>query len=264
MNRLDLCLKDAKDTGRKMFCAYVTMGYPDIEFTERLIPELEKVGVDILELGIPFSDPLADGPVIQDAAYEALENGAKVKDAFKLVKRLRDKGVQMPIVFFSYYNPVMSVGEDRFASKLKKSGFDAFLCPDLLPESAVELFCDAEKNDISPICLIAPTTVEKRREEILKKARGFVYYVARKGVTGTGSSLADDLQSNVEDIKSKTDLPVLVGFGVSTSEHVKSIAAYGDGVIVGSAIVSKIGETKSVRKVAEYVGSLIAPLRGDK
>ena len=261
MNRLVTCTKDALENKRKLFCAYITLGFPSLKFTEELIPALEMSGVDILELGIPFSDPLADGPVIQDAAYNSLCNGTKINDAFEMVSRLRKKGVVIPVVLFSYYNPILSVGEKAIASKLAKSGFDAVLCPDLPPEHAVTFEGHVREHALSFVYLIAPTSSSKRRNMIVKQSDGFIYYVARKGVTGTGDALASDLKKNVLDIKERTDKAVLVGFGVSSPEHVRYISQFGDGVIVGSAIVKKIKETNSVEKTAAYVKKLVKALR---
>lgn len=254
--RLETILAEKSARGKKIFCAYLTLGFPSIGFTEKIIPQLEKNGVDILELGIPFSDPMADGPIIQDAACNALKNKIKVKDAFRIVKKMRAAGVTLPIVFFSYYNIIHAMGFERFVASMQKSGFDGLICPDLPPEEDEGLGDLLAAAGISMIYLIAPTSSPARRAYLAKHSRGFIYYVSRCGVTGVQRSLEHGIFRNVKEIKKHTKLNVLVGFGVSTRQHVCNIVRTSDGVIVGSAIIDMIKKTKSVSKTLAFIKSL--------
>ncbi|MBU1862802.1 MAG: tryptophan synthase subunit alpha [Candidatus Omnitrophica bacterium] len=262
MNCLELQIQKSKKRGTKLFCAYVTLGYPNVKFTEQLIPALEEAGVDILELGIPFSDPLADGPAIQEASYVSLMRKTKIQDAFTVVKKMRLRGVTMPIVFFSYYNPIFHIGIKKCAAQLKESGFDGVLCPDLPPDEISSLGGELKKRKLSLIYLIAPTTVPSRIKLIAERSQGFIYYVARRGVTGVHAKIADDLFKNVRQIKRYTRKSVLVGFGVSDEKQIKRILSVSDGVIVGSAIINTIKSTRSVRKTANYVRRLVRAVKG--
>jgi tryptophan synthase alpha chain len=257
MNRLTTTIKKAKATGKKLFCAYVTLGYPYIGFSEKLIEQFEKIGVDIVELGFPFSDPLADGPIIQEASYESLKNKTTMHDAFRVVTSLRKKGVTLPIVFFSYYNPMFHYGTKRFVDALVEHGFDGIICPDLPPEEDPAFVKAARKNNISFIYLITPTTSASRMKLLAEKSSDFIYYVSRKGVTGTHNTLAADLKSNLARLRRETTKSILVGFGVSNKEHIRTLVRLSDGVIVGSAIVQKIKETRDVKKVAQFVHGLV-------
>ena len=257
MNRLTEVTKRAKKEGRKLFCAYITAGYPSLKHTEKLVIEMEKVGVDIIELGFPFSDPLADGPIIQKASSEAIKKGLSQEKYFSLVKRLRKKGVQVPIIFFTYYNPVFHAGEDKVLKKLKASGFDGVLCPDIPYGVDEGLAKKTKKLGLSYVRLIAPNTTKTRARQIAAASDDFVYYVARKGITGKQQSLSASLSKELKVINSLTNKAVLVGFGVSSKEQVKTILKNADGVIVGSAIVQRLIDTKSVRKTADFTKQLV-------
>ncbi len=261
MNCLESRIKKIKKDKKKIFCAYVTLGYPALSFTEKLITEFNKIGVDIIELGIPFSDPLADGPTIQDASFVALKNKTKVCDAFNLVSRLRKKGVTLPIIFFSYYNIIYHYGIKDFVHKLVQNGFDGVLCPDLPPEEDKYFDRQLRKNDLSLIYLIAPTSPHVRMKMLAKKSRGFIYYVSRRGVTGARHDLARDLSVNLKQIKKYTQKSVLVGFGVSDKNQIKTICSVSDGVIVGSAIINEIKKTKSVKKTSLFVKKLVKTIK---
>jgi len=261
MGMLTTRLKKMQQKKEKLFCAYITLGYPSLSFTRSLIPQLEQVGVDILELGIPFSDPLADGPTIQEASFRSLKKKTNVHDAFTMVKQLRDQGVTIPIVFFSYYNPILKMGTQLFVKALTKSGFDGVICPDLPLGENEQLEAALRKNNIAFIQLVAPTTEKKRLPILSRKSKGFVYYVARRGVTGKQNKIASDLKRNVKSIKQFTKTPVLVGFGVSDKKQVKTIAQMSDGVIVGSAIVDHIGKYANIKKTASFVKRLVDALK---
>jgi tryptophan synthase alpha chain len=261
MNRLDFKIKQAHASGKKLFCAFVTLGYPNLSFTEKLIIELEKKGTDILELGFPFSDPLADGPVIQEASNQALNNGIRIKDAFLLASRLRKKGVQIPLVFFTYYNPILSYGITRFVAHAKQNGFDAVLCPDLPVEEDQELSRTIKKAGLGQIYLIAPTSSNARIQKIGRASHPFIYYVSRRGVTGIRKSMDQDLSAKLKNLKRQVHKAVLVGFGVSSAKHVREIAKNSDGVIVGSAIVDWAKRLKSPARVAHQAQLLMKSLR---
>lgn len=236
-NRLVTKLNQIKKTGKKIFCAYVTLGFPNLSVTEKTIIEFEKAGVDVVELGFPFSDPLADGPTIQYASDVAIRNGVSIEDAFCLVEKLRKKGVSVPIIFFSYLNPILHFGIEKFSAKLQASGFDGALVPDLPVEEGKELKGALRRKGLSLVYLVAPTTDTSRMKMIARESEGFIYYVALRGVTGARSAVPADLSENVKRLKRLTPKPVLVGFGVSKPDQARAIASQADGIIVGSAIV---------------------------
>lgn len=257
-NRLIQKLNESKKKKAKLFCAYITLGFPSLKATERLLPMLERAGTDILELGFPFSDPLADGPTVQFSSSEAIKKGIKIQHAFRLVKSLRKKGLQMPIVFFSYLNPIMHYGISRFIRQLSQNGFDGLIVPDLPPEEGRMWDPWFRKFNISMIYLAAPTTSPKRLKEIVGHSNGFVYYVSLKGVTGARRSLPNDLFKRIQMIKKISSKPVLVGFGVSYPNQARAIAQYSDGIIVGSAIVHQLAKRRGGEKAAlSLVSNLI-------
>ncbi|HTL48618.1 MAG TPA: tryptophan synthase subunit alpha [Verrucomicrobiae bacterium] len=238
-NRM-LPLARAKARRKKIFCAFLTLGYPSLAKTEALVKDFEKAGVDILELGFPFSDPMADGPTIQFSSEEALKHGVRLEDAFELVRKLRKDKVSLPIIFFSYYNPIFSQGTKTFLKKAKSAGFDGVIIPDLPPDAEADFHRQAARAGLAEIFLVTPTTSPERSLRIAKQSRGFIYYVSLKGVTGARKSLPADIRGHVTKIRRKEKKPVLIGFGVSGPEQAKSLAAFSDGVIVGSAIIDAI------------------------
>ncbi len=257
-NPLEKELKTKIENGKKIFCAFFTLGYKSLKDTEEWIRICDKLGVDIVELGIPFSDPMADGPTIQDSSQYALDHRIRIKDAFSMVKRLRASGVRVPIIFFSYYNIVLQIGLFDFVKQLKSSGFNGVLCPDLPPEEDDRLGVLLRRNQMSQIFLVAPTTTEERIRKITKKGSGFIYYVSRKGVTGKQNKLAPKIKKKISEIKKVSSLPVLVGFGVSSAEQVKKLLKDADGVIVGSALVEQIKQSgKNKLKVRKYLENFV-------
>jgi tryptophan synthase alpha chain len=241
MGRIEERFTALKKTGRKSFIAYLTAGDPGLEKTEALIPALETAGVDIIEVGVPFSDPTADGPAIQAASQRALKQGATLEKILAMIARLRRiSGV--PIVLFTYYNPILSYGPERFAADAAGAGADGILVVDLPPEEADELRQYSDPAGLAFITLIAPTTDPKRARRILRGAAGFVYYISVTGVTGTAVPKPDDVRRDVERLKGMTALPVAVGFGISTPAQAAAIAPLADGVVVGSALVRLIAE----------------------
>ncbi|MDD5724916.1 MAG: tryptophan synthase subunit alpha [Candidatus Omnitrophica bacterium] len=261
MNRIDLKFKNLKKDGRKAFIAFITAGYPDLETTYHLVLELEKNGVDIVELGVPFSDPLADGPVIQEASVYALKRGVNLPKILDLVKRLRRK-TEIPICLMTYYNPVFCFGEKVFVDKAVDAGVDGVIIPDLSYEEAGNLRSCTRHKDLANICFIAPTSSPERMRKVLNSARGFVYYVSLTGVTGSRKRLPADLKSKLTEVRRVSPCPVCVGFGISSASQVEAVGKFSDGVIVGSAIVARIreniGRSGLVKNVGAFTGRLNA------
>lgn len=261
MNRIEKKFQQLKKNKRKAFIAYITAGYPNISVTERLIKEFDRLGVDILELGVPFSDPMADGPVIQDASKAALDKGINLEKIFNMVKRSR-ASCNIPICLMTYYNPVFCYGEAKFCQKSKSSGVDGVIIPDLPPEEAAGFRKSAAQNNLDTIFLLSPTSSPARIKMISAASKGFIYYVSLTGVTGARKTLPPDICRQVKAIKRYTGKPVCVGFGVSQGLQVKEINRFADGVIVGSAIVKKIKENINQPDLIRKVGSFVAGLKG--
>ena len=256
MNRIDSVFKRLKGCSKKAFIAYITAGDPDLATTGKLVFELERSGVDIIELGIPFSDPIADGPTIQAASYRALSKKTSLVKIFKLVNKLR-KDTEIPLIFMSYYNPIHKYGLVKFFASCKRTGVDGVIVPDLPVEESGELVRLGKKTDISTIFLVAPTSTKDRIRKIVRRSSGFIYYVSSIGVTGMRKNLPSDIVRKIKIIKSMTVKPVAVGFGVSDSKQAKLVAKTADGVIVGSAIVGIIAERGNVTpKVYLFAKSL--------
>jgi len=257
MNRIQQAFANAKSENRAAFVAYLCAGDPDFETSVEACRAILASGVDVLELGVPFSDPLADGLTNQLAAQRALESKMTSERVLKLVRAVRDFS-EVPIVFYTYYNLVFAQGSEAYAERAKAAGVDALLTLDLPPEEAGEHLAACSKHGVQTVFIVAPTTPDERLETICQAATGFVYYVSREGVTGEQSSMADDIRARVAAIKAHTTLPVVVGFGISTSEHVNTVAQAADGVVVGSAIVNCIAE--NVGNTAAIIGALKAKM----
>jgi len=250
-----------KKNNEKALIIYVTGGYPNYSTSKEAIKTIAKSGADIIEIGIPFSDPVADGPTIQEASQVALENGFSMKKALNLVKELREEGVDTPFVFMTYYNPVFTYGLEKFAKDAKEAGVNGVIIPDLPPEESPELYVHTEKNDIDFIFLLAPTMTEERLKLVAEKATGFIYFVSVAGVTGARNTVNTKLPDLVNKVKSKTEVPVGVGFGVSSRKQVENISEFADAVIVGSAVIKNITENmndmdKMKEKLAEFIKEL--------
>ena len=245
-NLLTQKIAQAKRREQKLFCVFLTLGYPNLAATERLILSCEKAGVDILELGFPFSDPLADGPTIQFSSEQALKKHVSIKDAFNLVRKVREQGCRMPVVFFGYLNPIIAYGAKEFVRDAKAAGIDGLIVPDLPPEEEKQFQKECLKKDLSQVFLVAPTTPDKRARDIIQKSRGFVYYVSLRGVTGARRTLPSDLKDHLTKLKRMSSKPVLVGFGVSTPEQAWEISRMSHGVIVGSAVIEHLKRGISV------------------
>jgi len=262
INRIDKKFKELKADGKKAFIAYITAGDPDIAITEDIVLALESSGVDIIELGIPFSDPLADGPTIQAASQRALKKRANLKKIFRMVASLR-KITDIPIVFMTYYNPVMKYGLSPFFQRCASCGVDGVIVPDLPYDEAEDLIKFGKKNRVATIFLVAPTSTAERIKDIARVSTGFIYYVSLTGVTGARAKLPAEVLSNVRMIKSLTAKPVAVGFGISNARQAGEIARRADGVIVGSAIVKIIGgKSKLIPKVSNFAKSLAKAIHG--
>ncbi len=264
MSRLDDRLSELKQLGEKALVCYVVAGDPNFETTVEIIHALDRAGVDAIELGIPFSDPLADGPTIQAGAQRALANGITVADSLEIVRKVRQTS-QIPIVLMTYYNPALRYGIEKFAADAAEAGVDGVIQTDLTPGEAEQWVSTARKNSINTIFLVAPTSTKDRILAVSKVANGFVYAVSRTGVTGTRFSVPPELPAVISEVRLRTDVPVLVGFGISLPEHVAEIAIYADGVVVGSALVDLIGKfggtSEVVQRVEDFASNLKAAAR---
>lgn len=259
MNRVDQKFKELRKRKKKAFIAFITAGDPNLNATEKLALAFERAGVDIIELGVPFSDPLADGPTIQAASQRALKKHVNLGAILKAVARIRRRS-QVPIALMTYYNPVFHYGEKKFAAAAKRSGVDALIVPDLPPEEAHPLMKAARRNGLAVVFFLAPTTRRARMKRIVAASTGFIYYVSLAGVTGARRKLPADVLAHVRSAKRSTKKPVCVGFGVSTPAQVKAIARVADGVIVGSAIINQIRKHAGSPRLAARVAGFLKPL----
>jgi len=248
--------------GRGGFIPFITAGDPDLPTTESLLIELAAAGADIIEIGVPFSDPVADGETIQRASERALRNGVTVRDTLKCVRNARQH-IDMPIILFSYFNPLLQFGEEPLAIAANEAGIDGVLVTDLIPEEAKSWTQTLLGHGLDPIFLVAPTTSNERLAYIAQQARGFIYAVSRAGVTGARDQMTRDAEALVKRVRAVSDLPVAVGFGISTPEQVRSVWRFADAAVVGSAIVREIENLRDspdlVKRVGEFARSLIAP-----
>jgi len=243
--------------GKKALVAFYTAGDPNLEASKDIFTAIEKSGADIIEIGVPFSDPLADGPTIQASSYRSLNNGTTLKKIIKLVSDIR-KTSQLPVVLMTSFNPVFVYGQKEFVADALKAGVDGVIIPDLPHEEADEFLEIAEGLDM--IFLLSPTSTPDRVKQIGKISKGFVYYISLTGTTGTQESLSSELEAKVEAIKKSVSLPVLVGFGISGPEQAREAAKVSDGVIIGSAIVKLVEKNKNPverdRKLGEFIASI--------
>ncbi len=259
-NRLDLTFARLRAEKKAAFVAYLCAGDPSLAATLELVLALETAGVDVIELGVPFSDPLADGVVNQLAAQRALEAGATTRGVLDLARRIRERS-QIPLVLFTYLNPVYAYGFERFHAEAAAAGIDGLLLLDLPPDEAkVNEELLGIRHGLKHIALIAPTTPPERRRVLGAAGEGFIYYVSREGVTGEQAALAEGLAANVAEIKAAAALPVCVGFGISTPEQAAEVAAAADGVVVGSAIVKQIALHGAAPDLADRVRAFVEPL----
>jgi tryptophan synthase alpha chain len=256
MSRIDAKFKALQAEGKKAFVSYIMGGDPDYATSLEVMKGLPAAGVDIIELGMPFTDPMADGPTIQLAGQRALEAGQTLQMTLDMAREFRKTDATTPIVMMGYYNPIYSRGVDAFLRDAVEAGIDGLIVVDLPPEEDTELCLPAAAAGINFIRLATPTTDNKRLPKVLQNTSGFVYYVSITGITGAAEAQAADVAPEVARIKSQTSLPVIVGFGIKSPETAQAIASVADGCVVGSAIVSEIASGKPVAEVLAYVKSL--------
>ncbi len=245
--------EELRNQRKKAFIPFITAGDPSLETTVELIPELEKAGSNIVELGIPFSDPLADGPTIQRSSERALRNGYRMADYLEAVRRVRER-TNVPLILFSYFNPIMQYGLDRLASDARAAGVDGILVTDMTPEEADDYCFNLEAHDLDSIFLAAPTSGPERLKRIAALSRGFIYLVSRTGVTGVRERLSESIQPTLDRVRLQTDLPIAVGFGVSRPEQVREVWRIADGAVVGSAIVQQMEMLRDQSDLPERIG----------
>jgi tryptophan synthase alpha chain len=259
VNFLTQKIGQARRKKKKLFCVFLTLGYPNLAATERLILSAERSGVDILELGFPFSDPLADGPTIQFSSEKALQKNVNIHDGFRLVSKLRAKGCKIPVVFFGYFNPVCAYGPKNFARDAREAGIDGLIIPDLPVEEEQGFQKECRKRKLQRIELVAPTTSNNRAKMLVQRSQGFVYYVSLRGVTGARKTVSSDLKGHLAKLGRMTQKPVLAGFGISTPEQAKDISRMADGVIVGSAVIEHL--KRGVPAAERFIGKMSRAVR---
>jgi tryptophan synthase alpha chain len=259
VTRIEKKFAHLKSEGRKGFIPYITAGDPSMDITLHLVLALEKAGADLIELGVPFSDPIADGPVIQRATERALHNGVTLQKVLQLGENIRRKS-EIPLVLFSYFNPLLNYGLDRLAADAVKAGFDGVLATDLTVEESEPYVRSMRAAGLNTVFLAAPTSSPERMSKIARTSNGFLYAVSRTGVTGEQQELATDLKAFLQTLRSQTDSPIAVGFGISRPEHVRAVWQEADAAIVGSSIVKEIeqhiGKSDLVESVAAFAGWL--------
>lgn len=245
--------------GKKVLIPYITVGYPNIGETVLYINEITKAGADIIELGVPCGDPLADGPTIQEASQIAIQQGVNLPICLDIVQQVRDLGNKIPIALMGYCNSFMAYGFENFVEEASKAGVNGLIIPDLLPEMAGNWVDIAKEKGIDMIFFIAPTSTTERIELVTKISSGFIYCISTTGVTGVRNSLPSELPNFIKFVRERTTLPLAVGFGISKPQHVSEISNYADGAIIGSALIRLIKETKEeqrLNRVGEFISSL--------
>ena len=265
MGRIQDKFEELKKENRKALVTFMTAGDPDHETSQTILNSLPANGADIIELGMPFSDPMADGPAIQRANIRALNSGASMEATLQLVKSFRVNDTKTPIVLMGYFNPIYNYGTDRFIAKAAETGVDGLIVVDVPPEEDEELNAAMRNHDMDLIRLVSPTTDTQRLELIIGHASGFLYYVSIAGVTGTKSADVESVSAHIKMIREKTDLPIAVGFGIKTPDDVKTMSAIADAAVVGSAIVDTIGKigegSASANDLAKQVQALAAAVK---
>lgn len=260
--------QELASSGSTGIIPFVTVGFPDVDTTLELVPALAQAGADIIEMGVPFSDPLADGATVQKASFHALEQGVTMKTCLEVCSRLRSKGAEVPLVFLGYYNQFLAFGLKRFAAEAQRCGLNGVIVPDLPPEEAGPLGDECRAHGVDLIPLLAPTSKDSRIASACSLASGFIYCVSLTGVTGIRERVSEDAEGLVRRVRNQTDLPIAVGFGLSQAEHVRAVGRFADAAIVGSALVNVIDTAppgEAVRRAAEFVSGLsqsIQPLSG--
>ncbi len=242
MSRIPATWERLRAEGRRALILYIPVGFPQRESALELVPRLVAAGADMVELGVPFSDPLAEGVTIQGATQRALQNGVTVRYCFETVRLLRERGVEVPLLLMGYLNPMLRYGLQRFCADAQSAGVDGLIFPDLPPEESDPLLDASRAHDIDLIQFLAPTSTETRIAHVTEQATGFIYCVALKGVTGARAELSADLPDFLARARSRTETPLAVGFGISRPEHARQVAQLADGVVVGSALINVIDQ----------------------
>ena len=259
MGRIEEAFSDLGRRGAKGFIPFITAGDPDLTRTSELLVQLSKAGATVIELGVPFSDPMADGPVIQRASERALKNNVSLQQVLDLVRETR-KSIQTPIILFTYFNPLLQFGLARVAEEAQAAGIDGVLVTDLSPEEAGDFETELRAHDLDMIFLIAPTSTDARLKLLAQHARGFIYAVSRAGVTGVRSSVSAEAEKLVNRMRKFSSLPIAVGFGISNVEQVKDVQRYADAIVVGSAIVAEIERLQGTTDLAKRIGQFVRQL----
>jgi tryptophan synthase alpha chain len=260
MSRIQATFEKLKRQGKKALIPYIMAGDPDLSTTQSLVLELEKSGADMIELGVPFSDPLADGPVIQRASDRSLRNKTTLRGVMDLVRTLRRR-TQIPLVFMSYYNPIYKYGEERFSQDAAACGLDGIIIPDLPPEEAGQLLPVSYRTGLDIVFLLAPTSTPDRIRRVSESTRGFIYYVSLTGITGAAMGSLEEIKKKIQEIRRGSAKPVAVGFGISTPDHAAQVAQWADGVIVGSALVKLIESHLQDSHLLKTVSGFLRELR---
>ena len=260
MNRIAETFEALRKEGRKALIPYISAGDPNLDTTRRIVLELERCGANIVELGVPFSDPVADGPTIQRASLRALQQGATLKGIVETVAAIR-KNSGIPIALMTYYNPILAYGVQKFCWEAARAGVDGLIIPDLPPEEAGDLIASCREQNIATVFLVAPTSSEDRIEKIDTHTTGFLYCVSLTGVTGARDSMGDDVPAFMETVRNRSTHPLAIGFGISTPGHAQEAANLADGIIVGSAIINVIEQCKTEEEMVVRVGEFVKTLR---
>jgi tryptophan synthase alpha chain len=259
--RIPACFAAAKQAGRKVLIPFITAGDPHPDWTVAVMHAMVDAGAGLIELGVPFSDPMADGPVIQLASERAIEKNVSLAGVLKMVETFRQTDTDTPVLLMGYMNPVERYGRTRLPADAIAAGVDGLLLVDCPPEERDDLGIAMEKTGLDGICLIAPTTTRERVRDITDVARGFIYYVSLKGITGAGQLDMPELSEPVQQIREFTDLPVAVGFGIKNAEMAKSVAEHADAVVIGSALVEALSEAKTAIDACSIANAFLAPVR---
>jgi tryptophan synthase alpha chain len=260
MSRIEQVFKDLKKQNKKALIPFITAGDPSVDLTLKILHQMVKSGADMIEIGIPFSDPMADGPVIQRASERALANNVGIKKTFEIVKDFRSTNKTTPIILMGYANPIEAIGLDQFLTLCKDSDIDGVITVDYPPEESENYVKKLKEINVDAIFLLAPTTEKQRIEKIIKQASGFLYYVSLKGVTGAQNIDIDQVKGRVYEIKELTSLPVAVGFGVRDPETAKKVAEFSDAVVIGSRIIQEV-ESSSEDNLIPNIASIIESIK---
>jgi tryptophan synthase alpha chain len=260
-NRIDSRFEALRGSGRTALIPFITAGDPEPSWTAAIMHALVGAGADLLELGIPFSDPAADGPVIQAASERAIARGVSLRRVLDMVSRFREKDKDTPVVLMGYLNPIERYGHAEFAVDAERAGVDGVLMVDCPPEEMAHLRGELDAHGIYPICLVAPTTTAKRMERIARQARGYIYYVSFKGITGANRLEQASLAEPVREIRSHTRLPLAVGFGIKGPESAAAVSGLADGVVIGSALIEQLADAASESEACSRVADFLAPVR---